>query len=73
MGPTWGRQDPGGPHVGPMNLAIWDGMLINVKDDSGDGLFPDGTKPLPAPMLTLIAFQYYHSSNCHEVKEIQCG
>ena len=23
MGPTWGRQDPGGPHGGPMNLAIW--------------------------------------------------
>ena len=23
MGPTWGRQDPGGPHVGHMNLAIW--------------------------------------------------
>ena len=22
MGPTWGRQDPGGPHVGPMDLAI---------------------------------------------------
>ena len=22
MGTTWGRQDPGGPHVGPMNLAI---------------------------------------------------
>ena len=22
MGPTWGRQDPGGPHVGPVNLAI---------------------------------------------------
>ena len=22
MGPTWGRQDPGGPHVGPMNLTI---------------------------------------------------
>ena len=25
MGPIWGRQDPGGFHVGPMNLAIWDG------------------------------------------------
>ena len=25
MGPTWGRQDPGGPHVGPMDLAIWGG------------------------------------------------
>ena len=23
VGPTWGRQDPGGPHVGHMNLAIW--------------------------------------------------
>ena len=23
MGPTWERQGPGGPHVGPMNLAIW--------------------------------------------------
>ena len=24
MGPTWGRQDPGGPHVSHTNLAIWD-------------------------------------------------
>ena len=24
MGPIWGQQDPGGPHVGPMNFAIWD-------------------------------------------------
>ena len=23
MGPIWGRQDPDGAHVGPMNLAIW--------------------------------------------------
>ena len=23
MRPIWGRQDPGGPHVGPMNFAIW--------------------------------------------------
>ena len=23
MGPIWGRQDPGGPNVGPMNFAIW--------------------------------------------------
>ena len=27
MGPIWGRQDPGRPHVGPMDLAIWGGML----------------------------------------------
>ena len=23
VGPIWGWQDPGGPHVGPMNSAIW--------------------------------------------------
>ena len=23
MGPIWDRQDPGWPHVGPTNLAIW--------------------------------------------------
>ena len=23
MGPIWGRQDPGGPQVGPTNFAIW--------------------------------------------------
>ena len=23
MGPIWGHQDPGGPHVGLMNFAIW--------------------------------------------------
>ena len=23
MGPTWGRQDPGGPHLGHMKIAIW--------------------------------------------------
>ena len=23
MGPTWGRQDPGGPHDSHVNLAIW--------------------------------------------------
>ena len=26
MGPIWGRQDPGGPHAGPMKFAIWDIM-----------------------------------------------
>ena len=22
MGPIWDPQDPGGPHIGPMNIAI---------------------------------------------------
>ena len=24
MGPIWVRQDLGGPHAGPINLAMWD-------------------------------------------------
>ena len=31
MGPTWGRQDPGGPHVGPMDFAIWDIIVQYCK------------------------------------------
>ena len=27
MGPIWGRQDPDGHHVGPMNFAIWNKVL----------------------------------------------
>ena len=29
LGPIWGRQDPGGPHVGPMKFAIW-GCLFSL-------------------------------------------
>ena len=28
MGPIWGQQDPGGPHVGHMNLAIWVSLIV---------------------------------------------
>ena len=41
MEPIWGRQDPGGPHVSPVNFAIWDGTellmrtFIDVPVDNG--------------------------------------
>ena len=35
MGPTWGRQDPDGPHVGPMNFAIQD---VDKRDTSENWL-----------------------------------
>ena len=28
MGPIWGRQDSGGPHVGPMNFIIWGSVAV---------------------------------------------
>ena len=31
MGPTWGRQDPGGPHDGPMNFVIWVATIIALE------------------------------------------
>ena len=31
MGPTWGQQDSGGSHVGPMNLAIWEPKYIKMN------------------------------------------
>ena len=33
MGPIWGRQDPGDPHVGPMNFAIWADMSTHPSDN----------------------------------------
>ena len=29
--PIWGRQNPGGLHVGPMNFATWVGHLFKVR------------------------------------------
>ena len=40
MGPTWGQQDPGGPYVGHMDLAIWEGfvaMICPMPIDALDG------------------------------------
>ena len=34
MGPVWGRQDPGGPHVGPM-LSGMIMVTIDVFHDLG--------------------------------------
>ena len=28
LGPIWGRQGPGEPHVGPMKFAVWESMAI---------------------------------------------
>ena len=31
VGPIWDRQNPGGPHVGPMNFAVWDCFVIQAE------------------------------------------
>ena len=41
MGLIWGRQVPGGPHVGPMNLTMWDTIhkdRVNAIRDLGKAI-----------------------------------
>ena len=30
MGPTWGRQVPGGPYIGHVNFAIWVVIILQI-------------------------------------------
>ena len=45
--PTWGRQNPGGPHVGPINFAIW--------ESSGE-VIAMAKKFMPSPSTSLCKF-----------------
>ena len=48
MGPTWGRQDPGGPHVGPMNFALWvQTVLLLCRDEKQNDNKPPIVKVSP--------------------------
>ena len=56
MGPIWGRQDPGGPHVGPMNFTLWVSVRNPLVSFSFIMISPSGEQPerlLFAHMLQL--------------------
>ena len=53
MGPIWGRQDPGGPHVCPMNFAIWDVFSSFPLHPPPQRLLPLTSKPF-VPNLTYL-------------------
>ena len=57
MGPTWGQQDPGGPQVGHMNLAIWvcwKGKPIKIYEYAHEQLC--FTSLQPVHFLLMIVF-----------------
>ena len=61
MGPIWGRQDPSGPHVGPMNLAIWEfnGMGgIQCTTPASDADFVGITKCVLTPAKASMICNY---------------
>ena len=76
MGPTWGRQDPGGPHVGHVNLAIWVCIEANLKEkievrftgplcgeSTGDPYKrPVTRKPFPLAETISIRWRHYEST-----------
>ena len=45
MGPIWGRQDPGGPHVGPVNFAIWVYIYVDKINPAHQGFRPRQVLP----------------------------
>ena len=55
MGPIWGRQDPGGPHVGLMNLAIWASIVL----DNGISLLDN----ISCNILPIDSFKLQWDSN----------
>ena len=68
MGPTRGQQDPGGPHVSPMNLAIWDIISIfwcisvPCYIHQGDSILTscgDGVLLLLLLLLTYLTYYIY--------------
>ena len=72
MGLTWGqRQDPGGPHVGLMNLAIWVIIDMRLSRDVWFGTAPDELVDVdghgPWPLLkNEDRFQAYSRGDCHD-------
>ena len=58
MGPIWGRQEPGGPHVGPMNFVTW---AIVYQELRMDWLLLHPANLLPA-MLTIARVYVSHWS-----------
>ena len=63
MGPIWGRQDPGGPHVGPMNFAIW----VGVATDFWYGYMCDN------PIWNNILFFVFTIAKCQQIEALFCN
>ena len=78
MGPTWatwGRQDPGGPHVGHMKLAIWGsfGLIINLskmqkQNGNHSCIFPDNRQNA---LQQILPCQLFHGVHCRTVCRAQ--
>ena len=59
MGPIWGRQDPCGPHVGPMNFVIRD-TVMSVPSNIFRTFLLNITAFIPQPYeFNMLIFRIY--------------
>ena len=60
MAPSWDRQDPGGPHVGHMNLAIWDN-LSNAQVEYLSSIAVTSHAPAPWCLISPVTIVFSNS------------
>ena len=70
MGPIWGRQDPDGPHIGPMNFAISGSFAPSLPDSR-----MRQTRAFSAVVNYKIFWQrdpfiYFIKYNCNSLKKV---
>ena len=65
MGPTWVLSAPGGPHVGTMNLAIRDGLLITHSQHYGGWCPGDAGGIVPLHIDKNIHAHIYTCTHMH--------
>ena len=68
MGPIWGRQDPGGPHVGPMNFAIWDVTLLKCCSIFGQNKLRESISVIMIDSNIQFSLLWSHKKNARNHK-----
>ena len=72
MGPIWGQQDPGGPHVGLMNFVIRDGINYFPSPRSNVHVQLE-TKPTWCTLVTTRKVILFNNIRCYKAKNIFTG
>ena len=83
MGRIWGQQDPGGPHVGPMNVVIWDtiglGHSCYLTYISTQGIeyhkpeiTPSWISLLASHQFNIITYLIYQRHDVSNHRQIDC-
>ena len=58
MGLIWARQDPGGPHVGPMNFVIWDLINTHINHSMNTDTYRWNTPPKSHKYISILMINH---------------